>query len=48
MQARETYDRLKQASMEQIFQAGLHEFLQEFIAGNTRLSQSIARQYNFP
>ena len=48
VQARETYDRLKQASMEQIFQAGLHEFLQEFIAGNTRLSQSIARQYNFP
>ena len=34
--------------MEQIFQSGLHEFLQDFIAANTSLSQSIARSYNFP
>ena len=47
-QARESYDRLKSANMEQIFQSGLHEFLQEFIAGNTSLSQSIAKNYNFP
>ena len=43
-----SYDRLKVANMEQIFQSGLHEFLQEFILGNTRLSQSIAKNYNFP
>jgi uncharacterized alpha-E superfamily protein len=46
--ARTSYDRLKDANMEQIFQSGLHEFLQEFILSNTRLSQSIARNYNFP
>ena len=46
--ARESYERLKGANMEQIFQSGLHEFLQAFIAGNTSLSQSIARNYNFP
>ena len=47
-QAREAYDRLKEGNMEQIFQSGLHEFLQDFIEGNTRLSQSIAKHYNFP
>ncbi len=47
-QARQSYDRLKGANMEQIFQSGLHEFLQEFIAGNTALSRSIAKNYNFP
>ena len=34
--------------MEQIFQPGLHEFLQDFIAGNTALSASISKSYNFP
>jgi uncharacterized alpha-E superfamily protein len=34
--------------MEEIFQEGLHEFLQEFMAANNRLSQSIATTYNFP
>lgn len=48
VQAHDTYERLKDAKMEQIFQSGLHEFLQEFIAANTRLSLSIAKQYNFP
>jgi uncharacterized alpha-E superfamily protein len=47
-QARATYDWLKDANMDQIFQSGLHEFLQDFIAGNAKLSQSIARNYNFP
>jgi uncharacterized alpha-E superfamily protein len=47
-QARESYDRLRSANMEQIFQSGLHEFLQDFIADNTKLSMSIARNYNFP
>jgi hypothetical protein len=46
--ARDSYDRLKGADMDQIFQAGLHEFLQDFIAGNTALSASIAKNYNFP
>jgi uncharacterized alpha-E superfamily protein len=34
--------------MEQIFQNGLHEFLQDFMAANNSLSQSIATTYNFP
>ena len=46
--ARETYQRLKTGDMEQIFQSGLHEFLQEFITANAALSQSIAKNYNFP
>ena len=47
-QARDTYDRLKGGNMEEIFQSGLHEFLQDFMAGNARLSQSVGRTYNFP
>jgi uncharacterized alpha-E superfamily protein len=47
-QARDTYDRLKTGNMEQIFQSGLHEFLQDFISGNTELSNAIAKSYNFP
>ena len=46
--ARETHRRLKNGDMEEIFQEGLHEFLQEFMAANNRLSQSIATTYNFP
>ena len=48
VQAREAYDLLKASNMEGIFQSGLHEFLQGFIAGTGSLSQSIARNYNFP
>jgi uncharacterized alpha-E superfamily protein len=44
----ETRDMLKSGSMEQIFQSGLHEFLQDFINSNNRLSASIAETYNFP
>lgn len=47
-QARDTYDRLKGGNMEDIFQAGLHEFLQDFFAANARLSQAVAKTYNFP
>jgi len=47
-QAQDTHDRLKSAKMEEIFQSGLHEFLQDFMAGNARLSQSVGRTYNFP
>ncbi len=43
-----SYKRLKAASMDAIFQGGLHEFLQGFMAGNTRLSDTIATTYNFP
>jgi uncharacterized alpha-E superfamily protein len=46
--AQESYQRLKAGHMEQIFQNGLHEFLQEFMITNTALSQSIAATYNFP
>jgi uncharacterized alpha-E superfamily protein len=46
--ARETYRRLHSGSMDEIFQQGLHEFLQEFLKSNARLSESIARTYNFP
>ena len=47
-QAAETYKTLKTGSMEQIFQGGLHEFLQDFMAANVRLSSAIATAYNFP
>jgi len=46
--ARQTYDMLKTARMEDIFQSGLHEFLGDFMAGNNALSAEIARTYNFP
>jgi uncharacterized alpha-E superfamily protein len=46
--AMETHSRLKNGNMEQIFQNGLHEFLQDFMAANNSLSQSIATTYNFP
>ena len=47
-QARDTYDRLKSGKMEDIFQSGLHEFLQDFVAANIKLSHSVSRTYNFP
>ena len=34
--------------MDDIFQSGLHEFLQDFVTGNAKLSASIAKNYNFP
>jgi uncharacterized alpha-E superfamily protein len=39
--------RLKGRSIVEIFDKGLHEFLQEFIQDNTRLSNEIARAYLF-
>ena len=44
----ETYQRLKNGSMDEIFQLGLHEFIQDFMASNNRLSAEIAQTYNFP
>jgi uncharacterized alpha-E superfamily protein len=31
--------------MDDIFQRGVHEFIQEFIADNSRLGEIITRQY---
>ena len=47
-QARAIQKRLSEGNMEEIFQGGLHEFLQDFMARNNALSQMIARTYNFP
>jgi uncharacterized alpha-E superfamily protein len=47
-QAAAIYRRLKQDSMDEIFQEGLHEFLQEFLRSNAKLSEAIAHTYNFP
>jgi uncharacterized alpha-E superfamily protein len=46
--AAETHHRLKAGNMDEIFQAGLHEFLQKFMATNTALSATIASTYHFP
>ena len=43
-----TYKALKSGSMEEIFQSGLHEFLQQFLTANTDLSRVISTTYNFP
>ncbi|MCB1379249.1 MAG: alpha-E domain-containing protein [Alphaproteobacteria bacterium] len=47
-QAFETYQKLKSGNMDEILQFGLHEFLQDFMAGNNDLSVMIAKTYNFP
>ena len=44
-QARATMMQLQNASIREIFQSGLHEFLEEFIASNSTLGDSIAKQY---
>ena len=31
--------------MDEIFQSGLHEFIDEFVADNNRLGATIAQQY---
>lgn len=43
--ARSMLTRLSNASMEEIFQSGLHEFIGEFIAENNRLGGAITEQY---
>jgi uncharacterized alpha-E superfamily protein len=47
-QAAETYRMLREGKMDDIFQSGLHEFLQAFVVANNTLSASIAETYNFP
>ncbi|MBV1696230.1 MAG: alpha-E domain-containing protein, partial [Hyphomicrobiales bacterium] len=44
-QARATVAKLSNLDMETLFQAGLHEFLTEFIAENNRLGEAINQQY---
>jgi uncharacterized alpha-E superfamily protein len=46
--AAEMASKLRNSNMPDIFQSGLHEYLQDFIIGNNALSQDIARTYNFP
>lgn len=43
--ARATMTQLQGASIREIFQSGLHEFLEEFITGNSTLGDEIAKQY---
>jgi len=44
-QARALRTRLKNLRIEDIFQAGLHEFIQGFITENSRLGNAIHQQY---
>jgi uncharacterized alpha-E superfamily protein len=44
-QARSIHARLVNRSIEDIFQQGLHEFLQEFLSENNRLGLAITQQY---
>jgi uncharacterized alpha-E superfamily protein len=43
--ARATLTKLSNAKMEQIFQSGLHEFINNFEADNNRLGAAVAEQY---
>ena len=43
--ARAMLTKLATATMEDIFQDGLHEFIQNFIAENNRLGNAITEQY---
>lgn len=45
--ARQVHARLEGLSMESVFQSGLHEFVQGFIADNNRLGALVAEQYLF-
>ena len=44
-QARAIRARLQNSRMEEIFQNGLHEFIEEFIADNNQLGAAVTRQY---
>jgi len=46
-QARTVYGKLENMSMANVFQGGLHEFIQEFIADNSRLGALVSEQYLF-
>ena len=40
-----TLNELAQGRMDDIFQSGLHEFIQDFLARNNRLGLAVAEQY---
>src|SRR6185295_6062809 len=44
-QARAIRTRLQNSRMEEIFQTGLHEFISDFIADNSKLGLAIGQQY---
>jgi uncharacterized alpha-E superfamily protein len=44
-QARAIRARLENSKIEDIFQNGLHEFIDEFIEDNNRLGSAVAQQY---
>ena len=46
-QAQRTLSKLSLTPMSQVFQAGLHEFLSEFLAANNVLARDIATTYHF-
>ena len=46
-QIKASRDRLCQARMDDVFQAGLHEFIAAFIARNNSLTNQISADYNF-
>jgi uncharacterized alpha-E superfamily protein len=44
---READTRISQLNVDQIFEAGLHEFLVDFLARNAAIAQAIAQDYRF-
>jgi uncharacterized alpha-E superfamily protein len=44
-QARQIRARLGNARMDQIFQTGLHEFVSDFVADNSKLGAAVTSQY---
>jgi uncharacterized alpha-E superfamily protein len=43
--SRNTYSKLRNSEIGEVFQSGLHEFISDFIAENNRLGGAIAEQY---
>ena len=43
--ARGVRTRLQNSRMEEIFQTGLHEFIQSFISDNNRIGATVSQQY---
>jgi uncharacterized alpha-E superfamily protein len=46
--ARGRLDNLEDRDIGEVSGSGLHEFLQQFVAGNAAMDQAIARQFRFP
>ena len=45
--ARRMSDRLQSTTVDDIYAEGLHQFLEDFIAENDKLSGEIAQQFSF-